>query len=103
MNDGWGEVTKGTQRYRGILDKSDGLAALWTACGLLRDRVVETGPVKLVRDVVRFVEGDKCGDLWEANEALLKTEMELIGGLEVGTLAPHRGSEEAFVFETYLF
>ena len=91
-------MTKGTQKDRGISDKSNGLAAKWTACGLLRDHVVETGLAKLVRDIVRFVEGDKCVGVLEANETLLKAEMELNGGLEGGTLVPHRGSEEAFTF-----
>ena len=51
-----------------------------------------------MRDVVRFVEGDKLIGVLKANEALLKAEMELNGGLEGGTLVPHRGSEKAVTF-----
>ena len=96
MKNGWGWMTKGTQKYRRILDKSSGLAAKWTACGVLRSHIVETGLKKLVRDVVRFVECDKDIGVLKANEALLKAEMELSDGLEGGL--PHRGSEEAFTF-----
>ena len=91
-------MTKRTQRDRGIPNKSNGLAAKVTACGLLRDHVVETGLAKLVRDVVRFVEGDKVIGVLKADEALLKAAMEQNAGLEGGTLVPQRGSEEAFTF-----
>ena len=47
---------------------------------------------------VRCREGDKCVGVLQANDALLKAEKELNGGLEGGTLVPHRGSEEAFTF-----
>ena len=79
MNDSWGEMTIGTQRSRGISGKNDGSAAKWTACGLLRDHVVETGLAKLVRDVVGFVEDDKGVSVLEANEALLKAERRIRG------------------------
>ena len=98
MNNGCGEMTKRTQTNRGISDKRDGLTVKWAECGLLRDHVVETGLASLVRDVFRFVEGDKGVDVLEAIEALVKAEMELNGKLEGGTLVPHRGAEEAFTF-----
>ena len=98
MNNGWGEMTKGTQWYSWISDKSDRLAAKRTACGLFRDHVVKTGLAKFVRDVVCFVQGDKGIGVLEANTSLLKVEMELSGRLEGGTLLRHRGSEEAFTF-----
>ena len=98
MNNGWGEMTKGTQRYRWISDKSDRLATKWTVCGLFRDHAVKTGLAKFVWDVVWFVQGDEGVGVLEENTSLLKAEMELSGGLEGGTLMRHRGSEEAFIF-----
>ena len=74
-----------------------------TTCGWVRDYLVEAGLAKLVRDVVRCMEGDKCVVVFEANDALLKAEMELNGGLEGCTLVPHRGSEGTFTFGTDLF
>ena len=59
MNNGWGKVTKGTQSDRTIWNKSDSLATKGTACGSVKNHVVETGLSELVRDVVRCVEGDK--------------------------------------------
>ena len=82
MNNGWGKRTSGAQRYRGNSGKNDWLMTKGAACGLLIDHVVETGLAKLVRDVVRFVEGDKVIGVLKANEALLKAEMELNGGSE---------------------
>ena len=68
------------------------------ACSSLRDQLVEAGLAKLVRNVVRCKEGDKCVGILEANEASLQSRMKLDGGLEGGMLVPHRGSEEAFTF-----
>ena len=97
-------MTKRTQRDRRSSDKSNGLAAKWKACGLLRDYVVEKGLTKLVRDVVRCVEGDKLIGVLKANEALLKAEMELNGGLEGGHVgAAQRLRVGVYFFETYLF
>ena len=96
MNSGWGKMTNGTQRYRGSSSKNDGLTTKETACCSVGDHLVETGLAKLMRDVVRRMEDDKCVGVLEASEALLKAEMELNGGSEGGTLVPHRGSEEAF-------
>ena len=67
MKNGWGKTTSRIQGDRGISDKGDMLSAKWAACGLLKDHVVETKLAELVRDVVRCVEGDKRGDVLEAN------------------------------------
>ena len=91
-------MKNGTQRFRGSSGKNGRLTTKGAACGSVRDHLVEAGLAKLVRDVVRCMEGNKCGGVLEANGALLKVEMELNGGLEGGTLVPHRGSEEAFTF-----
>ena len=64
------------------MGKNDSLTTKRTTCGSVRDHFVEAGLAKLVRDVVRCMEGDKCVGVLEANEALLKAEMELNGGLE---------------------
>ena len=98
MNNGWGKITKGTQRYGGGWGRNDRLTKTRAACGSVRDHLLEAGLAKLVRDVVRRIDGDKCGDVLEASWALLKIEMELNGGLEGSRLVPHRGSEEAFTF-----
>ena len=79
MKNGRGKMTSGTQRYRGISGKSDGLEAKWTTCGLVKDNVVEAGLAELVRDVVRCVEGDKCVDVLEASETWWKAKKELNG------------------------
>ena len=69
-------MTNGERGDRWISDKNDRLAAKSTGCGLMRDYVVERGLAKLVRDVVRFVERDKCVGVLEAKETLLKAEMD---------------------------
>ena len=95
MNNGWGKMTSGTQGYRGNSGKNDKLTTKMATCGSVRDHLVEAGLAKLMRDVVRHMDTDKCVGVSEANESLLKDEKELYGGLEGGT---HRGSEEAFTF-----
>ena len=65
----------------------------------MRDHDIETGLAKLVRDVVWRMEDDKCCDVLEANEALLKTEMELNGGLEGG----HAGAAQRLRRSVYVW
>ena len=77
----WGKRTSETQGDEGDLDKSDRLATKWTACGSVRNQVVESRLAGLVRDVVRCKESDKCCDVFEANETFLKAGMELNGGI----------------------
>ena len=104
MKNGWGKLTTGAQGDRGMSDKSDTLAPKWTACGLMRDHVVKTGLAKLVWDVVRCVEGNKCVGILEANETLLKAEMALNGGIRVGhATATHRSRRGIYALGTYLF
>ena len=98
MNNGGGKMTSETQGNEGSSDENDWLATKWSACGAVRDHLVETGLAELVGYVVRCVEGDKCVDVLEANETLLKAEKELNGGIRGGRLVPHRSSEEAFTF-----
>ena len=43
--------------------------------------MVETGLAALMWDVVWGVEGDKCVEVLETNETLLKAKVELIGGI----------------------
>ena len=75
MKNGWGKVTNGALRYTAVLGKSDRLTARGAACSSVGDHLVEAGLAKLARHVVRCVEGDNCGGVLEANEALLKAEM----------------------------
>ena len=76
MKSGKGQVTKGAQsEWRG-LDKSDKLATKRASCGVMSDHYIETGLAKLMRDAVRFVEGNKGFDVLKANETLLKAEMD---------------------------
>ena len=91
-------MTSETQGNEGSSDESGRLATNWTSCGSVGDQLLGTGLAELVRDVVRCMEGDKCADVLEADETLWKAEKELSGGLQGGTLVPHRGSEEAFTF-----
>ena len=44
-----------TQLDQGSSDESDRLATKWTACGSVRDQVVETGLEELVWEDVRCV------------------------------------------------
>ena len=92
-------MTNGTQRYRGISCKSDRLAAKWTACGSVKDHAVEAGLAELVRDVDRCVERNKCGDVSDINETLLKSKKELNGEIrEVHTSAARRLRGGGFIY-----
>ena len=84
MNNGAGKMTNRTQTYRGSSGKNDRLTAKRTTFGSVGDHLVQAGLAKLVRDVVRCVKGDKCVGVLEANEALLKAEMELKDGIRGG-------------------
>ena len=64
-----------------VLDKSDGLATKWTACGSGRDQVIAL----------------------EANETLMQAEIELNGGLEGGHgSATQRLRRGVYFLDTYL-
>ena len=52
----------------------------------------------MMGDSVGVVQNNQYGNIFVASETLLWTETKLNGGLEGGTLVPHRGSEEAFTF-----
>ena len=77
-------MTSETKGDEGSSDESDKLAAKRTACGTVRKHLFEAGVAKLVRDVIRCLEGEKCADVLEANETLLKAEIELSGGIRGG-------------------
>ena len=82
MINGGGKVKNGTQKYTGSPGKNDRLTTRRTACGSVRDHFVEAGLAKLVRDIVRCMEVDMYVSVLEANEAMLKAETELNGGLK---------------------
>ena len=69
-------MIKGAQREWRGLDKGENLATKRASCGVMRDHYIETGLAKLMRDIVRFVEGNKGIDVLTANETLLKAEMD---------------------------
>ena len=80
MNNGWGKMTSETQGDEGSSDEGDQMAAERTAFGAVKNHLVEAGLAKLVRDSVRCVQGEKCVEVLEAKETLLKAKIQLNGG-----------------------
>ena len=77
-------MTKGTQRYKASSGENDRFTTKRGKFGAVRDHLVEAGLAKMMRDVVRCVEGDKCGDVLEAKETLWKAEKEPNSGITRG-------------------
>ena len=65
--------------------------------------MLATESADVMWNTIWAVQNDQHRRILVANETLLRAETKLDGGLERGTLVPHRGSEEAVTFETYLF